>query len=151
MYSRNSLNYSTMNTWKNNNMPPRSFLMCGRGILHFLKVSLTCGMDNTRLMVHATLSKTVFLFLAWLMDRGLRIAACRSRLITTVTNAHEYMATSLRNISVLHASSPASHCTVIFHPASSGMTTNVTSKSATARLVMRSRTWDRFLRLCLAE
>lgn len=104
------------------------------------------------LMPHATVSITLFLFLALLIARGLRMADCLSRLITTVTNAHEYIACSLRNISSLQAKSPASHWTVIFHTASTGITMKVTRRSATVRLMISTLTWDlRFPSLCAAH
>lgn len=94
------------------------------------------------LIPHATVSMILFLILALLIARGLRMADCLSRLITTVTNAQEYIACSLRNISSLQAKSPASHWTVMFHTASTGITMKVTSRSATVRLIISTLTWD---------
>lgn len=85
----------------------------------------------------------ILLFLlASLMPRGLRIADCLSKLMTTVTKAQEYIATSFMNISSLQATSPACHCTVMFHTASTGITMKVTSRSATVRFIMRILTCD---------
>lgn len=103
---------------------------------------LTWGIENKMLMVHATVSITLFLLRAMLMARGSRIADCLSKLITTVTKAHEYMAWSLRNIRNLQARSPASHWTVMFHTASTGITMKVTKRSAAVRLIISTRTWD---------
>lgn len=107
-----------------------------------LSRELTWGMDNRVLIVHATISITLFLLWAVLIARGLRMADCRSRLITTVTNAHAYMACSLRNMRNLQARSPASHWTVMFHTASTGITMKVTKRSAAVRFTIRTRTWD---------
>ncbi len=113
---------------------------------------LTWGTDSTTLMPHATVSLTLFLFLASLIARGSRIADCLSRLITTVTKAQEYIACNLRNISSLQAKSPASHWTVMFHTASTGITMKVTSRSAAVRLIINTLTWDlRFPSRCAAH
>ena len=104
--------------------------------------SLTWGTENKMLMVQATVSITLFLLRAMLMARGSRIADCLSKLMTTVTKAHEYMACSLRNIRNLQARSPASHWTVMFHTASTGITMKVTKRSAAVRLIISTRTWD---------
>lgn len=103
---------------------------------------LTWGTDSTTLITQATVSMILFLFLALLMARGLRMADCLSRLITTVTKAQEYIACNLRNISSLQAKSPASHWTVMFHTASTGITMKVTSRSAIVRLTISTLTWD---------
>lgn len=103
---------------------------------------LTWGTENKALMDHATISMTLFLFRAMVMARGLRIADCLSRLITTVTKAQEYMACSLRNIKTLQARSPASHWTVMFHTASTGITMKVTKRSAAVKLIISTLTWD---------
>lgn len=102
-------------------------------------------------MIHATVSIVLFLLGAMLMVRGLRMADCRSRLITTVTKAQEYMASSLRNIRTLQARSPASHWTVMFHAASTGITMKVTNRSAVVRLIISTRTWDFRLWLLAAQ
>lgn len=104
--------------------------------------SPTCGSERITLMVQATVSMILLFLLASLIPRGLRMADCLSKLMTTVTNAHEYMATSFRNMSSLHAASPACHCTVMFHTASTGITMKVTSRSATVRFIIRILTWD---------
>ena len=93
-------------------------------------------------MLQATLSIARFLRRASLKPSGFKMADWRSRLITTVTKAHEYMACSLRNISRRQAASPASHCTVTFHAASTGITISVTSRSAAVRCRMSTRTCE---------
>lgn len=104
--------------------------------------SLTWGSERITLIVQATVNMILLFLLASLMPRGLRMADCLSKLMTTVTKAQEYIATSFRNMSSLQAVSPACHCTVMFHAASRGITMKVTSRSATVRFIMRILTWD---------
>ncbi len=115
-----------------------------------LKQLLTWGTERRTLIAQATLSIILFFFLALLMARGLRMADCLSRLMTTVTNAQEYIATSFRNISNLQARSPANHWTVMFQAASTGITMKVTSRSAMVRFMIKILTWDLRLLLVLA-
>lgn len=103
---------------------------------------VTWGRERMTLVVHATVSMILLFRLASLIPSGFKMADCLSRLMTTVTKAHEYMATSFMNISSLQARSPACHCTVMFHAASTGITMKVTSRSATVRFMIKILTWD---------
>ncbi|TNN23788.1 hypothetical protein EYF80_066089 [Liparis tanakae] len=59
--------------------------------------------------------------------------------MTTRMKAVACMANSFRKHSSLQRASPAYHCTVTFHTASSGITTKVITRSADARLSIRGR------------
>lgn len=94
------------------------------------------------LRIQAASSILLFLRPASKASSGCRIAWCLSRLTTTRINADECMAKSLRKQRSLHMALPAYHCTVIFHMASSGITTKVMTRSAEARLAMSGLRWE---------
>lgn len=103
---------------------------------------VTCGDASSKLRLQASSSMRRFLRCALRASSGCRMACCRSRLMTTRMKAEACMANSLRKQRILQSASPPYHCTVTFHTASRGITTNVIIRSADARLIISGRRWD---------
>ena len=99
----------------------------------------TCGDASSRLRPQASSSINRFLRCALKASSGCMMACWRSRLMTTRMKAEACMANNFRKHRSLQSTLPPYHCTVTFHTASRGITTNVIIRSADAKLNISGR------------